>query len=420
MSTATLPNSLASPSVSPTMRTSRTQIDAEFLAHRVLHLLDQRLDVGGTRLPLRVDDEVGVLLDTRAPPICVSLQARRPRSAAPRDRPAGCGTPSRRWAAAAAGWRCASPAARVMRPRASARVARAAAGTRRRQTIRPHRDRAARHGGSRCRTRPAGARAARRAGRASARVDDAPGLAAVAAGVHRQRAAHGARNAGEEFRAGEPVVGGEARHLGAGDAGLGVDAGPSRPRCSRPSTACRSTTVPRSRRRAPAGCCPGRRSSSGSSARAGCAGRRAQVVEVGGTVGARRRAAGAPADVPRHRLVEPQLAAQRLAPGWSLIVRPCVHSRQLPAGTPPIEPAPMVTTTSPSRATCEDRRGHVGDVLDEHRLDLAGDAHRARQRAAVRRDDRRLAGRVDLGQQQRVDRRTAPCTKSSNRSRVRV
>ena len=46
---------------------------------------------------------------------------------------------------------------------------------------------------------------------------------------------------------------------------------------------------------------------------------------------------------------------------------------------------------------------HVGDVLDEDRLDLAGDAHRARERAAVGGDDRRLARRIDLGEHQRVD-----------------
>ena len=74
-------------------------------------------------------------------------------------------------------------------------------------------------------------------------------------------------------------------------------------------------------------------------------------------------------------------------------------------------------------AVARDARGsrrHVGDVLDEHRLDLAGDAHRARERAAVGGDDRRLARRIDVGQHQRVDASTARATKSSNRSRVRV
>ncbi len=43
--------------------------------------------------------------------------------------------------------------------------------------------------------------------------DVAPRLAAVAAGVHRERAADGARNAGQEFRAGAAVHRGEAREL---------------------------------------------------------------------------------------------------------------------------------------------------------------------------------------------------------------
>ena len=37
-------------------------------------------------------------------------------------------------------------------------------------------------------------------------LDDVPGLAAVAAGVHRERAADRARNAGEELRAGQVVL----------------------------------------------------------------------------------------------------------------------------------------------------------------------------------------------------------------------
>ena len=72
------------------------------------------------------------------------------------------------------------------------------------------------------------------------------------------------------------------------------------------------------------------------------------------------------------------------------------------AGTAPIEPAPMHITTSPSRAMSRMACGIGGDVVDEHRFDLAGHAQRARQRAAVGRDDRRLAGGVDLGQQHRV------------------
>ena len=72
------------------------------------------------------------------------------------------------------------------------------------------------------------------------------------------------------------------------------------------------------------------------------------------------------------------------------------------AGTSPIEPAPIEITTSPSRACSTIACRHRADVVDEHRVDLAGDAQRARQRAAVGGDDRRLAGGIDLGQQHRV------------------
>ena len=43
--------------------------------------------------------------------------------------------------------------------------------------------------------------------------DIAPRLAAVATGIHRQRAADGAGNAGQEFRLGASMIGGEAREL---------------------------------------------------------------------------------------------------------------------------------------------------------------------------------------------------------------
>ena len=46
--------------------------------------------------------------------------------------------------------------------------------------------------------------------------------------------------------------------------------------------------------------------------------------------------------------------------------------------------------------------GHGADLVDEHRVDLAGDAQRAGQRAAVGGDDRRLAGGIDVGQQDGV------------------
>src|SRR6185503_3395505 len=71
---------------------------------------------------------------------------------------------------------------------------------------------------------------------------------------------------------------------------------------------------------------------------------RAQVVEVGRDVEAVGLAAGAPAHVPRHGLVPPQLAAQLRE------LERFAHVHVSCAATLPIEPAPMVTTTSPSRA----------------------------------------------------------------------
>ena len=78
------------------------------------------------------------------------------------------------------------------------------------------------------------------------------------------------------------------------------------------------------------------------------------------------------------------------------------------AATLPIEPAPIAITTSPSRACSAMACGIAAIVVDEDRIDLAGHAQRARQRAAVGGDDRRFAGGVDLGQQHRVGRADAP------------
>ncbi len=70
---------------------------------------------------------------------------------------------------------------------------------------------------------------------------------------------------------------------------------------------------------------------------------------------------------------------------------------------PPMEPAPMVITTSPPRAAARDRLGQRRHVVDEHDVDPAGQAQRPRQRAAVGADDRRFAGGIDLGQQHGVE-----------------
>jgi hypothetical protein len=59
-------------------------------------------------------------------------------------------------------------------------------------------------------------------------------------------------------------------------------------------------------------------------------------------------------------------------------------------------------TTSPAFACSTIVRGHLRDVVDEDRVDLAGDAQRAGERTAVGGDDRRLARGVDLGEQHQV------------------
>jgi hypothetical protein len=63
----------------------------------------------------------------------------------------------------------------------------------------------------------------------------------------------------------------------------------------------------------------------------------------------------------------------------------------------------MVITTSPSRASVENRLRQVANGLDEDRFDLAGDTQGARQRATVGSDDRLFAGGIDFAQHQRVD-----------------
>jgi hypothetical protein len=102
--------------------------------------------------------------------------------------------------------------------------------------------------------------------------------------------------------------------------------------------------------------------------------------------------------------------------GWLM---PWPPSSTTFAGTPPIEPAPMHITTSPSAHGVQDGLRQVGDVAHELRFHLAGHAHRARERAAVGRHDRLLARRIDLGQQHHVGV-PSTCTKSSKQSRVRV
>jgi len=48
------------------------------------------------------------------------------------------------------------------------------------------------------------------------------------------------------------------------------------------------------------------------------------------------------------------------------------------------------------------RMAQFARVIDQNRIDLAARTHGARERAAVRVRDRRLAGRIDLGQHQHI------------------
>src|SRR5204862_4258142 len=70
----------------------------------------------------------------------------------------------------------------------------------------------------------------------------------------------------------------------------------------------------------------------------------AEILQVGRRVEEIRGPAGAPAHMAAHRLVALELSAQ------SLELQRLGHVHASCAGTLPIEPAPMVSTTSPGRA----------------------------------------------------------------------
>jgi hypothetical protein len=101
----------------------------------------------------------------------------------------------------------------------------AESGTRPRRRLRRVALPSGRRAGSRRRSRPGHARA-RSPWRLSISTlfHVAPGFAAMAAGVHRQRTADGAGNAGEELGFGAALVADKAGQLGRGDAGFGVEA----------------------------------------------------------------------------------------------------------------------------------------------------------------------------------------------------
>ena len=137
-------------------------------------------------------------------------------------------------------------------------------------------------------------------------LDDVPGFAAVAAGVHRQRAADRARNAGEEFRALEMVLGREARHLRAGDARFGVDHVVVGHRPAARAVREDHGAAPAAVAHQQVGAEPDEEQRL---ALRQLREKRAQIVEVGRDVEAVGSSAGAPAHVPRHGLPLPQLAA---------------------------------------------------------------------------------------------------------------
>src|SRR5205085_5349095 len=193
------------------------------LVHHALDVLDQPLDIGGTRRAARVDDEVGVLLRDACAAATKALQ------------PAGLdqarGMIARRVAKDAAGVRqperLGGDAPRQQLLHDAARglaVARLEAKPGAGEPLLARRARRAValadiELGARALDPPARAIDGRDA------LDDVPGLAAVAAGVHGERAADRTRHAGEKFRALELVQCREARHLRARDAGLGIDQG---------------------------------------------------------------------------------------------------------------------------------------------------------------------------------------------------
>src|SRR5215213_640974 len=172
-------------------------------------------------------------------------------------------------------------------------------------------------------------------------LDDLPCLRAVASGVHRERPADRSRNPGQEFRAGQLMKRRESRNLWRSDAGLR-----------------RNIAVLQFRTKS------GRVHGHDSSGEAAVANQevrteaheekrlilpvlpqeRREVGKIRRNEISGRAPAGAPADMARHRLILAQLAAK------SAEVDRLGHVHASCAGTLPIEPAPMVRTTSPSWA----------------------------------------------------------------------
>ena len=229
--------------------------------------------------------------------------------------------------------------------------------------------------------------------------DITPGLAAVTAGVHRQRAADRARNAGQELGLGAVVHRREARELRARDAGLRVDqaVGDRQHAARRVHQHDRAAHASVAHQQVAAE--PDRHQRL---ARRELSHERRQVVAVGRHVSDIGLAAAAPARVSRQRLVAAQLAAQAgELQGLGHHHVPAASKGE----TCPIDPAPIVSTTSPSRAMARIASGTSATSSTNTGSTWPRDTQRARQRASVGGDDRRLAGGIDLREEQRVDRR---------------
>src|SRR3569623_859591 len=190
------------------------------------------------------------------------------------------------------------------------------------------------------------------------RFDERPGLAAECARVHRQRAAHGAGDAGEEFGAGEIEPGAIARHLVAGDAGAGahravVELRELVERTGGGDDRARHAAVAHQQVAAEAQ--PQHRLVGGDGLQ-----EQREVVDIRGLVITMGNAADPPGVVARERFVVPQYAAQ------------CAlrrhHASSLSyagsfAAAAPMSPAPRVSSTSPSRSTPRSTLGRVASSL---------------------------------------------------------
>src|SRR5258707_2902746 len=354
------------------------EIDAEAPPYGVAGVLDQRLDVRGARLSLRVDDEISVLLGDASAADFMALE------------PAGLDEARSVVAGRVAEYRArirklerllldalrqqlfdACPGALLVagaktKPGgekpfvfAQPRSAQLDAAITRREIARTA---LAQFPGARHRQHLR---------------DDVPGFRPVTAGVHRQRSADRARYSSEKLRAFETARRREPRKLGTGDAGLGVDQlslGTHRaPRA-----------VHQDHRAALAAITHQKIAAQSHEVQQIVLGKRCKKCgEIGAVrrdIGPCRDPAGAPADVLRHRFVQAQYAAQDSGGSADRLGHLHLPALASAAGTPPIEPAPIVRTTSPERTSLRMASGmseifstNTGSVLPATRIASASD-----------------------------------------------